>query len=214
MENGGSFFTNPNFQFMNEKERFEALEKIGNEILNLKSSPLFKYRTENNYLPVVGEGSLNTKIMFIGEAPGKNEALTGKPFCGASGKFLNELLTSINLKREDIYITNIVKDRPPENRDPTEKEIEIYGPFLDRQIEIIQPKVIATLGRFSMKYIFERYSPQEELKTIGEMHGKIFETTISNQKIKIIPLYHPAAAIYNQHLKETLRKDFLLLKSI
>lgn len=191
----------------------EDLEKIEKEILNLKKSPLFKYRTENNYLPVIGEGSLEAKIMFIGEAPGKNEALTGKPFCGASGKLLNELLNSINLKREDVYITNIVKDRPPENRDPKEDEIKIYGPFLDHQIEIIKPQIIATLGRFSMKYIFERYSPQEELKTIGEMHGKIFETTISKKKIKIIPLYHPAAAIYNQHLKETLKKDFLLLKS-
>ncbi len=190
----------------------EDLEKIEKEILNLKKSPLFKYRTENNYLPVIGEGSLEAKIMFIGEAPGKNEALTGKPFCGASGKLLNELLASINLKREDVYITNIVKDRPPENRDPKEDEIKIYGPFLDRQIEIINPQIIATLGRFSMQYIFENFGLEKELEPISKMHGKNFEIKTNFGKVKIIPLYHPAAAIYNQHLKETLRKDFLLLE--
>lgn len=206
-------FTNPNFQFMNERERFEALEKIKEEVLNLKSSPLFKFRTENNYFPVIGEGSLEAKIMFIGEAPGKKEALTGKPFCGASGKFLDELLKSAGIKREDVYITNIVKDRPPENRDPSPEEIRSYGPFLDRQIEIIQPKIIATLGRYSMSYIFEKFHMEAHLEPISKTHGKIFEIKLSYGKVKIIPLYHPAAAIYNQHLKETLKKDFLVLKS-
>lgn len=199
---------------MTEKERIKALEKIKSELLNLKTSPLYKYRTENNYLPVVGEGSLEARIMFIGEAPGKNEALSGRPFCGASGKFLDELLKSAGIKREDVYITNIVKDRPPENRDPSPEEIRSYGPFLDRQIEIIQPKIIATLGRYSMSYIFEKFHMENDLEPISQAHGKVFEIKLSYGKIKIIPLYHPAAAIYNQHLKETLRKDFLLLKSV
>lgn len=199
---------------MTEKDRTKALEEIKNELLKLKTSPLFKYRTENNYLPVVGEGSPLAKIMFIGEAPGKNEALTGKPFCGASGKFLDELLKTANLKREDVYITNIVKDRPPENRDPTPEEIKSYGPFLDKQIEIIEPKVIATLGRYSMSYVFEKFDMENDLEPISKAHGKIFEIKLNYGKVKIIPLYHPAAAIYNQHLKNTLREDFLLLKSI
>ncbi len=105
--------------------------------------------------------------MFVGEAPGKNEALTGKPFCGAAGKILDELLATVGINRADIYITNIVKDRPPENRDPSPAEIESYGPFLDRQIEIIRPKVIATLGRYSMVYIMNRLGLGSELVPIS-----------------------------------------------
>lgn len=186
----------------------KQLKQIEIEIQNLKTSPLFEYRTENNYKPVIGEGNIEADIMFIGEAPGKNEALSGKPFCGASGKILDELLQSINLERSNVYITNIVKDRPPENRDPSLEEIKIYGPFLDRQIEIIKPKVIATLGRFSMQYIFEKFGLLLELKPISEIHGKEFLIEMNYGKVKVIPLYHPAASIYNQHLKQTLREDF------
>lgn len=195
------------------KKSEKELKKIKKDILNLKKSPLFKYRKKNNYMPVIGEGSLEAKIMFVGEAPGKKEALTGAPFCGASGKLLDELLSSINLKREDVYITNIVKDRPPENRDPTDQEIKIYGPFLNQQIEIIKPKIIATLGRFSMNYVFKKFMLEKILEPISKMHGKTFKTKTGYGIVKIIPLYHPAAAIYNQHLKETLKKDFLTLKS-
>ena len=127
--------------------KFDQLKAIRDEAIALKQSPLYEYRTSNRYYPVIGEGSHDANIMFVGEAPGKNEAETGRPFCGAAGKFLTELIEGIGLKREQVYITNVVKDRPPENRDPTPEEIEIYAPFLDRQIDIIQPKVIATLGR-------------------------------------------------------------------
>src|SRR3989344_3154560 len=137
---------------LSTEDRFEEMRKIRDELLGFKKSPLYKYRLENKYFPVVGEGSHNAHIMFIGEAPGKNEAETARPFCGKSGKILDEMLESINLNRSDVYITNIVKDRPPENRDPTEAEIKLYAPYLDRQINIIQPKVIATLGRYSMSY--------------------------------------------------------------
>jgi len=141
----------------------EALKKIKDEIINLKNSPLCLERIKNKVFPVIGEGDHGAKIMFIGEAPGKNEAETGRPFCGRSGKLLDEFLASINIPRESVYITNIVKDRPPKNRDPLPEEIEIYAPFLDRQIEIIKPKIIATLGRFSMQYIMNRYGLSSEL---------------------------------------------------
>src|SRR3989344_3034494 len=130
-----------------EDNREEVLSKIKEEIVNLNKSPLYKIRIKNKVFPVIGEGSHHAKIIFIGEAPGRNEAATGRPFCGAAGKVLDELLASVNIERKDVYITNIVKDRPPFNRDPLPEEIKVYGPFLDRQIEIIQPEVIATLGR-------------------------------------------------------------------
>ena len=191
----------------------EQLRKIRDEVLAFTSSPLYAYRTENKYFPVIGEGSHDAKVMFIGEAPGKNEAMTAKPFCGASGKRLDEMLASIDLARADVYITNIVKDRPPENRDPSPEEIEAYGPFLDRQIDIIQPKVIATLGRFSMEYIMKRLGLGAQIVSISQAHGKVFVAKASYGEVTVIPLYHPAAAIYNQHLKATLLEDFKILKN-
>ncbi len=109
-------------------------------------------------------------------------------------------------------MTNIVKDRPPFNRDPLPEEIEYYGPFLDRQIEIIKPEVIVTLGRFAMAYIMKKFGLEPELKSISIIHGKIFSTETSYGSIKIIPFYHPAVAIYNNSTKETLKKDFEILK--
>ncbi len=194
---------------MTKKDK--QIKKIHNEVLNLKKSPLYAYRTSNNYFPVIGEGDLDASIMFIGEAPGKNEALTAKPFCGASGRVLDELLSIIGLQRNAVYVTSIVLDRPPENRDPTPKEIEIYGPFLDRQIDIIKPKVIATLGRFSMDYIIRKFDSQFHMP-ISQAHGNEMKFKASYGEIIIIPLYHPAASIYNQRLKDTLKEDFMLLK--
>jgi len=194
--------------------RIELLRQIKDEVINLKESPLYKERIKNKVFPVIGEGSNSAKIMFIGEAPGKNEAKTGKPFCGASGKILDELLVSVGISRKDVYITNIVKDRPPLNRDPLPKEIEIYGPYLDRQIEIIQPKVIATLGRFSMDYIMKKFNFTDYytgLTSISQMHGKVFETETNYGKIRIVPLYHPAVAIYNRNTMGVLKKDFKVL---
>ena len=190
----------------------EQMKKIRDEVIALKESPLYDYRTSNNYYPVIGQGSHDAQIMFVGEAPGKNEAQTGKPFCGAAGKILDELLASIELPREDVYITNIVKDRPQNNRDPLQDEIEIYAPFLDRQIEIIQPKVIATLGRFSMEYIMRKFDLDFELEPISQGHGKEYEAKAQCGTFTIVPLYHPAAAIYNQQLIETLKEDFKVLQ--
>lgn len=199
---------------MSEKtSKFEAMKQIRDEIMDLKESPLYKERVENGYFPVIGAGSHDADIMFIGEAPGKNEAKTGRPFCGASGRILDELLSSIKMNREDIYITNIVKDRPTANRDPRPEEIEIYSPFLDRQIEIIKPSVIVTLGRFSMDYIMKKFNLEKELQPISKIHGKIFDTKTNFGEIKILPLYHPAVAIYSRTQLPQLKQDFEQLAS-
>jgi len=190
----------------------EQLKKIKDEVLNLKESPLYKYRTENKYFPVIGEGSHDAEIMFIGEAPGRNEAQSGRPFFGAAGKKLNILLDHVGIKREDVYITNVLKDRPEMNRDPLPDEIKIYGPFLDRQIDIIQPKVIATLGRYSMDYIMKKFALTSELQPISKAHGKEFDAEASYGPIKIAVLYHPCVAIYNPTRIDELKKDFEILK--
>jgi DNA polymerase len=194
--------------------KLERLKQISNEILILKESPLYLERIENNYIPVTGEGNCDTQVVFIGEAPGKKEAQTGKPFCGASGKVLDQLLEHIKMKREDVYITNIVKDRPTSNRDPEPNEIDIYAPFLIRQIEIIQPKVIATLGRFSTSFIMKHFGLQEDLEKISIIHGKVFSIDTSWGKLSIIPLYHPAVAVYNRTRLDELKKDFEMLKKL
>ncbi len=192
----------------------ELLKKIKEEVLNLKESPLYSYRTENKYFPVIGEGSHDAKIMFVGEAPGRNEAKTGRPFCGTAGKVLDELLEHVKIKREDVYITNIVKDRPQQNRDPLPEEIKIYGPFLDRQVEILQPKVICALGRYSMGYIMQKFGLGSKVEAISKMHGKSFDTRTSYGPIKIVCLYHPCVAVYNPNRKDELKNDFEILKNL
>jgi len=186
----------------------ENLKAIKENILNCDRCSLKKLREDNNYFPVIGQGNHNADIMFIGEAPGLNEAKTGVPFCGASGRILSELLEFIGIKREDVYITNILKDRPPGNRDPEAKEIEVCFPYLEKQIKIIKPKVICTLGRYSMGVIMQKFGLINELDSISRIHGKEFE----NKGIKIIPFYHPAVAVYNSNMKEILKTDFQILK--
>jgi uracil-DNA glycosylase family 4 len=198
-----------------QESKDRALQRIHAAVLALTKSPLYEYRVSNGYLPVSGEGSPDSKIMIIGEAPGKNEAKTGRPFAGAAGKILNELLASVSIPREKVYITNIVKDRPQENRDPTNEEISLYGPFLDRQISIIQPKALVTLGRFSMEYILSKFNIEvEEKLLISNLHGKHFSVSAPYGPITILVLYHPAAAIYNQSLKGTLLEDIASLPSL
>jgi DNA polymerase len=199
---------------MAEKTKTDFMREIRDEVIDLKNSPLYEHRIKERNFPVIGEGNHDADIVFVGEAPGRNEARTGRPFCGAAGKILDELLGSADIKRESVYITNIVKDRPPYNRDPLPEEIEAYGSFLDRQIEIIQPKIIATLGRYSMGYIMNKFGLESELRPISQIHGKSFETELPYGKAKIVVLYHPAAAVYNQHLKDTLKEDFKVLMKI
>lgn len=196
------------------EEKRELMKKIRDEVVALSNSPLYAFRVENKNLPVIGEGSHDARFMLVGEAPGRNEAATGRPFCGRAGKILDELLASIDIPRTEVYITNIVKDRPPQNRDPLPSEIETYGPFLDRQIEIIKPKVIVTLGRYSMQYIMQKFGLSFELEPISAAHGKTYQAKANYGNITIAPMYHPAAAIYAKSLKETLKKDFQILKTL
>ncbi len=194
------------------EEKFEKMKDIRDRLWHFKDSPLYEYRMKNKFFPVVGEGSHMAHIMFIGEAPGKNEAETARPFCGKSGKVLDEMLDSIKLNRSDVYITNVVKDRPPENRDPSPEEIKLYAPFLDEQIAIIQPRVIATLGRFSMSYIMNHFGLSSQVGQISELHGKEFVAKAEYGSITIVPLYHPAVALYTGGNKETILADFQVLK--
>ncbi|MEK9179099.1 MAG: uracil-DNA glycosylase [Patescibacteria group bacterium] len=197
-----------------ENERYEQLRQIKEEVLALTQSPLYTYRTENKYHPVIGEGNHFATILFVGEAPGRNEAEQGRPFCGAAGKILDELLAHAGIDRKTVYVTNIVKDRPPENRDPTLDEIALYAPFLDRQINIIQPKIIATLGRYSMAYIMNKFGLEKDLQTISRIHGKKFSAPAGYGNVTIIPFYHPAVATYQRSLLPEMKKDFEILKSI
>lgn len=156
---------------------------------------------------VIGDGSLDADIAFIGEAPGKNEDEQGLPFVGAAGKFLNEMLAAAGLERGDVYITNIVKYRPPNNRDPLPEEKQAFWPYLARQLEIINPKAIVTLGRHSMEF----FLPDAR---ISQVHGHAFKKKVTYHDKKehewlIIPLYHPAAALYNGGMRQTLIDDFL-----
>ncbi len=189
-------------------DKTEALRQIRDDVVALTESPLYEYRQSNGFLPVLGQGNHDAAIMFIGEAPGENEAKQGRPFCGASGRVLDELLASINLDRGDVYVTNILKDRPPKNRDPQPEEIELYTPFLLRQIDIIQPRVIATLGRFSMEYILKRFAPEHNPVRISQVHGQVFEATASYGQIHVLPLYHPAVALYKRTQRDVLEEDF------
>lgn len=190
----------------------KLMEAIQQEIEALTASPLYEYRQENGYQPVIGEGSPDATVMFIGEAPGKQEAKTGRPFVGAAGRVLDELLESISLAREQVYITNVVKDRPPDNRDPKEEEIELYAPFLRRQIGIIQPKVIATLGRFAMQFILETFERPEQDRKISSLHGEPITAEADYGEVIILPLYHPAVALYRRDQRDTLEKDFRVLR--
>lgn len=158
---------------------------------------------------VFGDGNVNSDIVFIGEAPGKKEDLEGKPFIGAGGKFLAQMLENIKMKREDIYITNIVKYRPPNNRDPLPKEKEACNEWLMSELKILQPKLIVFLGRHSMS----RFLPTDK---ISDVHGKLIIKNIPElgKKQAFLPLYHPAAALYNGGLRTTLEKDFKKIPKI
>jgi DNA polymerase len=195
-----------------DQNRSAALEKMAEEVRNLRESPLYEYRQAHHYSMVFGEGSPHAAVMFIGEAPGQTEAKTGRPFVGAAGRLLNDLLSSIGLNREAVYITNIVKDRPPENRDPTPAEIQLYQPFLLRQIELIQPRVIATLGRFAMDFVLNQFNLPEKGQKISVLHGKLLQAQTSYGSISVVPLFHPAVALYTRDKEATLRSDFQVLK--
>ncbi len=192
------------FEFDNktEDEKKREMQRIIDEISKCEKCELHKTRKK----PVPGEGSITSRIMLIGEAPGRNEDEQGKPFVGQAGKFLNQLLKEAGIRREEVYITNIIKCRPPNNRDPTEKEIKSCSPYLDKQLNIIKPKAIITLGNYATKYILRKFKLKEE--SISKIHGKKYKINNLIFNTKIMPSYHPAAALYNPNLKQTIIDDF------
>ena len=185
---------------MNKQEELDNLKKKMLEDGNL---PLKKGATNL----VFGVGNPETKILFIGEGPGYWEDQKAEPFVGNAGKLLDKLLQSIKLPREEVYITNVVHHRPPENRDPLPEEIEAYGKYLDEIIKIIDPKVIVTLGRFSMG----KFLPEVKISAV---HGKTFVVEFNGKKLTVIPMYHPAAALRAGEVMRMIKEDFAKLPEI
>ncbi len=180
------------------------LEHIATDILE---SNICQSLAETAHNLVMGAGNVDADIVFIGEAPGKNEDEQGLPFVGAAGRFLDEMLASATMSREDVYITNIVKYRPPNNRDPLPEEKAAFWPYLLKQLQIIDPKVIITLGRHSMEYFLPGMK-------ISDIHGEPKRVQFGDHKVVIIPLFHPAAALYNGSLRQTLIDDFIRVPKI
>ncbi len=180
------------------------LQQIADDIIDSNVCPELR---EGATQLVFADGNPNADIVFIGEAPGKNEDEQGLPFVGAAGKFLNEMLATIGLKREDVYITNIVKYRPPNNRDPEPKEKKAFWPYLVRQLDVIAPKLVVTLGRHSMEY----FLPSQKISAI---HGEPKRIQFGERKQVVMPLFHPAAALYNGGLRQTLLDDFSRIPDI
>lgn len=177
----------------------EELQTIADEVVACKNCQLHHSRKK----AVPGEGPANAELMFIGEGPGFHENEQGRPFVGAAGRFLEELLASIGLKREQVFICNVIKCRPPGNRDPQQDEIQACSEYLERQIHAIDPKVIITLGRFSMA----RYFPKARISAI---HG---QPRMIDGRL-ILPMYHPAAALHQPSLRRVVEEDFARLPEL
>jgi uracil-DNA glycosylase family 4 len=182
------------------KSKQVQLDKLKQKIIDDNVTPDLK---EQATQLVFGDGNPEAEIVFIGEAPGKNEDLHGIPFVGAAGKFLNQMLEMIGLERKDIYITNIVKYRPPNNRDPLPEEKEVFLPYLQSQLEVIQPVIVVTLGRHSLNC----FLPDLQ---ISQVHGQ----PKRYNGMVYLPLFHPAAALYNGGMRQTLIDDFAMIPAI
>lgn len=183
--------------------KYKELHELKDEMENDDTLPLKKGATKL----VFGVGNTETKILLIGEAPGRNEDLQGEPFVGQAGKLLDKLLILAGLERKKVFITNVIHHRPPENRDPIPEEIKAYGKYLDKIIEIIKPKLIITLGRFSMaKFLPNVY--------ISNVHGKKFNVNWKGSDTTVIPMYHPAASLRNGNVLEQEKTDFINLKTM
>lgn len=182
---------------MNKKDELKKLKKEMEEDKNL---PLREGATQL----VFGEGNPDAEIYFLGEGPGFHEDRLGRPFVGQAGKLLDQLIESIGLKRGDVYISNVVRFRPPDNRDPLPGEIEAFRPYVDREIEIVNPKLIVTLGRFSMgKFLLDA--------KISQVHGKPRTVQWKGKSVIVIPMYHPAAALRSLDIMRQIREDFKII---
>ena len=191
------------------RSKQQLLDQIAADIIESNVCP--DLATQATQL-VMGDGNPDADIVFIGEAPGKKEDIQGIPFVGAAGKFLNEMLASIGMERQDIYITNIVKYRPPENRDPLPEEKHAFLPYLQAQLEVIQPKILVTLGRHSTNCFLSGLQ-------ISQIHGEPQSIRLDFRQsgdltLIILPLYHPAAALYNGGMRQTLLDDFAAIPNI
>lgn len=182
----------------------QTLEQIAKQVKNCQKCDLYKLAKN----PVLGEGNQNAKIMFIGEGPGAKEDELGRPFVGQAGQLLSKLLALASLKREDVYIANVVKHRPPNNRDPLPDEVAACWPYLEQQIMIIKPKIIIPLGRHAMA----RFIP---IGTISKNQGRVFRREIKNLgKLYFYPIYHPAAALHQPSLYRDLENAFKRLPAV
>ena len=183
------------------QEEDDELAKINAEVNNCRKCPLYLSRRK----AVPGEGNPRAEVMLIGEAPGRVEDETGKPFVGAAGKLLDELLREIGVNRSSLYITNVVKCRPPNNRDPTEEEINACKPYLIRQIMAVRPRKIITLGRHSTRVILSLNGLS--FSELTKVRGKVFKVNIAGINADVYPTYHPATALYNPSVRSVIKED-------
>ncbi|MFA5059885.1 MAG: uracil-DNA glycosylase [Candidatus Omnitrophota bacterium] len=191
---------------MTTEEKIQKIEKLRAQIAKCQRCRLHQTRTNT----VPGEGDVEAKILFIGEAPGRNEDLQGKPFVGRAGDVFDRLLESIGLTRQTIYLCNILKCRPPENRAPLSDEIQACVGSLDIQLKVVDSPVIAPMGNFAVTYIFQKFSIP--FKKISDVHGKVFQAETPFGVKKVVPLFHPAVATYDNKKIDILLKDFQVLK--
>lgn len=188
------------------------LRRLEKQIVSDLSCPLKDAATNL----VFGKGNPDADILILGEAPGKNEDEQGLPFVGRTGQELDALLQSIGLALSDVYVCNILKYRPPRNRNPTVKEIDAHTPFLVEQIKIVKPKIILTLGNFATRFVLNNFSSKgmSTMKGISEIHGKEQVVFFQDVKLLVFPMFHPSAMLYNNKLRKTLEKDFLNVKKL
>ncbi len=191
---------------MNRELEWSGIER---EILACTRCPLSKSRTR----AVPGEGNLYSSVMLLGEAPGRSEDEEGRPFVGAAGRLLNKLIEEVGMRREEVFITNVVKCRPPNNREPSPEEILACSRFTDRIIELVNPKTIAALGNHAGYYLFELRGGARWLG-VTRMRGRVYRLPVLGSARTLVPTYHPAAVLYNPQLYETVRDDFRLLKRV
>lgn len=202
--------TGPEEKKFMQVDATDKLRSVRDDVIQCTQCDLYKTRKN----PVIGYGNHNADIMFVGEAPGEEEDKQALPFVGAAGHVLDKLLKDIDLKREDIYICNTVKCRPPMNADPTDEQKNECLSYLTRQIEAIKPKVIVCLGNHAIKTVMSLLGLEDKVDKISVIHGMVFDSDPAIMDVKVMPLYHPAAMLHNPPLATTLRHDFKKLQTV